>query len=79
MERAEADHVALRRSSCDGGFVSREAYELRRAEALTSRAQYDAEINTARQLYQTLLAQRPASAWRARRRTTRRCGRRGTA
>jgi RND family efflux transporter MFP subunit len=56
MERAEADHVRYEKL-VDGGFVSRESYELRRAEALTARAQYDAEINTARQLYQTLLAQ----------------------
>jgi membrane fusion protein (multidrug efflux system) len=57
MERADADHERYR-TLVEGGLVSREAYETRRAEALTARAQYDAEINTARQLYQTLLAQR---------------------
>jgi RND family efflux transporter MFP subunit len=56
MERADADHLRYQKL-VDGGFVSREAYELRRAEALTARAQYDAELNNARQLYQTLLAQ----------------------
>jgi membrane fusion protein (multidrug efflux system) len=57
MERAEADHQRYLKL-VEGGFVSREAYELRRADALTARAQYDAEINSARQLYQTLLAQK---------------------
>jgi membrane fusion protein (multidrug efflux system) len=57
MERAEADHQRYAKL-VDGGFVSREAYELRRADSLTSRAQYDAEVNNARQLYQTMLAQR---------------------
>jgi membrane fusion protein (multidrug efflux system) len=57
MERAEADYRRYQ-TLVEGGFVSREAYELRRADYLTSRAQYDAELNNARQLYQTLLAQR---------------------
>jgi RND family efflux transporter MFP subunit len=57
MERAEADHVRYRKLVEDG-LVSRESYDLRRAEALTARAQYDAELNNARQLHQTLLAQR---------------------
>jgi membrane fusion protein (multidrug efflux system) len=57
MERAEADHERYAKLVA-GGMVSRSEYELRRADALTARAQYDAELNTARQLYQTLLAQR---------------------
>jgi membrane fusion protein (multidrug efflux system) len=57
MERADADHLRYQKL-VEGGLVSQEAYEQRRAEALTARAQYDAELNTARQLYQTLLAQR---------------------
>lgn len=57
MERAEADHERYAKLVA-GGMVSRSEYELRRADALTARAQYDAEINTARQLYQTLQAQR---------------------
>ena len=57
MERAEGDHDRYARL-VDGGFVSRSEYELRRADYLTTRAQYDAELNGARQLYHTLLAQR---------------------
>ena len=57
MERADADHERYAKL-VEGGLISREAYEARRAEALTSRAQYEAELNNARQLYQTLLAQR---------------------
>ena len=57
MERAEADHQRYAKL-VDAGLVSRSEYELRRAESLTARAQYDAEVNNARQLYQTLLAQR---------------------
>lgn len=57
MERAEAEHERYAKLVA-GGFVSQSDYELRRADYLTSKAQYDAELNNARQLYQTLLAQR---------------------
>jgi RND family efflux transporter MFP subunit len=56
-ERAEADHERYAKLVA-GGMVSRSEYELRRADALTARAQYDAELNNARQLYQTLRAQK---------------------
>ena len=57
MERADADHQRYAKL-VEGNFVSRSEYELRRADFLTAKAQYDAELNTARQLYQTLMAQR---------------------
>jgi RND family efflux transporter MFP subunit len=61
MERAAAEHDRYAKL-VQGEFVSRSEYELRRADWLTSRAQYDAEVNTARQLYQTLQAQRARAA-----------------
>jgi len=57
MERANADHDRYAKLVA-GGMVSHQEYDLRKADALTARAQYDAELNGARQLYQTLLAQR---------------------
>jgi membrane fusion protein (multidrug efflux system) len=57
MEWAQADHERYVKL-VDQGLVSRADYELRRSQYLSARAQYEAEINTARQLYQTLLAQR---------------------
>jgi membrane fusion protein (multidrug efflux system) len=61
MERAQAE-LDRYAKLVQGGFVSRSDYELRRADALTSRAQHDAEVNSARQLYQTLQAQRARAA-----------------
>jgi len=57
MERAQADHDRYAKL-VQGGLVSQSEYDLRRADYLTSKAQYDAEVNNARQLYQTMLAQR---------------------
>ena len=61
MERAQAEFDRYAKLM-QGDFVSRSEYELRRADSLTSRAQYDAEVNNARQLYQTLQAQRARAA-----------------
>jgi RND family efflux transporter MFP subunit len=60
-DRAQAD-LDRYTKLVQGEFVSRSEYELRRADALTTRAQYDAEVNNARQLYQTLQAQRARAA-----------------
>jgi RND family efflux transporter MFP subunit len=57
MEWAQADFDRYGRLA-DQGLVSRADFELRRSQYHSARAQYEAEINTARQLYQTLLAQR---------------------
>ena len=56
-ERAEAEHRRYA-TLVERGLVSRSDYELRRMEYLTARAEHEAEINTARQLHQTHLAQR---------------------
>ena len=61
MERAQADFDRYSRL-VQGDLVSKSEYELRRADSLTTRAQYDAEVNNARQLYQTLQAQRARAA-----------------
>jgi RND family efflux transporter MFP subunit len=57
MEWAQADHDRYAKL-VEQGLVSRAEYELRRSQFHSARAQYEAELNTARQLYQTLLAQR---------------------
>lgn len=57
MEWAQADHDRYAKL-VEQGLVSRADYELRRSQFHSAKAQYEAEINTARQLYQTLLAQR---------------------
>jgi membrane fusion protein, multidrug efflux system len=57
MERAEAEYQRYAKL-VEANLISRSDYDLRRADFLTAKAQYDAELNNARQLYQTLLAQR---------------------
>jgi RND family efflux transporter MFP subunit len=61
MERAMAEHERYARL-VDQGFVARSEYDLKKADWLTAKAQYDASLNEARQLYQTLLAQRARAA-----------------
>jgi membrane fusion protein (multidrug efflux system) len=57
MEWAQADYERYE-TLLEKGLVSRADYDLRRSQYHSARAQYEAELNTARQLYQTLLAQR---------------------
>jgi membrane fusion protein (multidrug efflux system) len=57
MEWAQADYERYQKL-LEKDLVSRADHELRRSQYLSARAQYEAELNTARQLYQTLLAQR---------------------
>ena len=61
MERAAADHERYVRL-VEQGFVARSEYDLKKADWLTAKAQYDASLNEARQAYQTLLAQRARAA-----------------
>jgi RND family efflux transporter MFP subunit len=57
MERAELEYQRYAKL-VETGFVSRSEYDLRRMEATTAREQYESALNEARQLYQSLLAQR---------------------
>ncbi|MBM4440140.1 MAG: efflux RND transporter periplasmic adaptor subunit [Candidatus Rokubacteria bacterium] len=57
MEWAQADHDRYA-NLLEQNLVSRADFELRRSQLHSAKAQHDAEVNTARQLYQTLLAQR---------------------
>ena len=57
MERAEADYKRFAQL-LDEGAVSRAEHDLRRADYLSAKAQYETTVNQMRQLYQSLLAQR---------------------
>ena len=57
MERAEADYQRFVQL-LDEGAVSRAEHDLRRADYLAAKAQYETAVNQMRQLYQSLLAQK---------------------
>jgi len=57
MERAEADYKRFAQL-LDEGAVSRAEHDLRRADYLAAKAQYETTVNQVRQLYQSLLAQK---------------------
>jgi len=57
MERAEADHKRFVQL-VEEGAVSRAEHDLRRADFLAAKAQYETTVNQMRQLYQSLLAQK---------------------
>ncbi len=57
MDRAEADYKRYAQL-VDEGAVSRAEHDLRRADFLSTKAQYETTINQMRQLYQSLLAQK---------------------
>ena len=57
MERAEADYKRFVQL-LDEGAVSRAEHDLRRADYLAAKAQYETTVNQMRQLYQSLLAQK---------------------
>jgi len=57
MDRAEADYKRFVQL-LDEGAVSRAEHDLRRADSLSARAQYETTVNQMRQLYQSLLAQK---------------------
>lgn len=57
MDRAEADYRRFVQLLEDGA-VSRAEHDLRRADSLATKAQYETTINQMRQLYQSLLAQK---------------------
>lgn len=57
MERAEADYKRFAQL-LDEGAVSRAEHDLRRADYLAAKAQYETTLNQMRQLYQSLLAQK---------------------
>lgn len=57
MERAEADYKRFAQL-LDEGAISRSEHDLRRADYLATKAQYETTINQMRQLYQSLLAQK---------------------
>src|SRR5687767_11711213 len=57
MERAELEYQRYAKL-VETGIVSRSDYDLRRMEATTARELYESSLNEARQLYQSLLAQR---------------------
>ncbi len=57
MERAEADYRRYG-SLVEDGAVSRSEYDLKRADFLTTKEQYEGVINQVRQLFQTLQAQK---------------------
>jgi membrane fusion protein (multidrug efflux system) len=57
MERAEADYKRFAQLIEDGA-VSRSEHDLRRADYLATKAQYETTVNQVRQLYQSLLAQK---------------------
>ncbi len=56
-ERADADYQRYAQLVNEGA-VSRSEHDLRRADFLAAKAQYDTTVNQMRQLYQSLLAQR---------------------
>jgi membrane fusion protein (multidrug efflux system) len=56
MDRAEADYKRFVQL-LDEGAVSRAEHDLRRADYLAAKAQYETTVNQMRQLYQSLLAQ----------------------
>lgn len=57
MDRAETDYKRYDQL-VDEGAVSRAEHDLRRADYLATKAQYETTINQIRQLYQSLLAQK---------------------
>lgn len=57
LDRAEADFRRFAQL-LDEGAISRAEHDLRRADYLAAKAQYETTINQMRQLYQSLLAQR---------------------
>lgn len=57
MDRAEADYKRFVQL-LDEGAVSRAEHDLRRADYLAAKAQYDTAVNQMRQTYQSLLAQK---------------------
>jgi multidrug efflux pump subunit AcrA (membrane-fusion protein) len=57
MERAAADYKRYAQL-VDEGAVSQADHDLRRADSLAAKAQYESSLNQMRQLYQSLLAQR---------------------
>jgi len=57
MDRAETDYKRFVQL-LDEGAVSRAEHDLRRADYLASKAQYETTVNQTRQLYQSLLAQK---------------------
>lgn len=56
-DRAEADYKRFAQL-LDEGAVSRAEHDLRRADSLATKAQYETAVNQMRQLYQSLLAQK---------------------
>jgi membrane fusion protein (multidrug efflux system) len=57
MDRAEADYKRFVQL-LDEGAVSRAEHDLRRADFLAAKAQYETSVNQVRQLYQSLSAQK---------------------
>jgi len=57
MERSEADYKRFVQL-LDEGAVSKAEHDLRRADYLAAKAQYETTVNQMRQLYQSLLAQK---------------------
>jgi membrane fusion protein, multidrug efflux system len=57
MDRAEADYKRFAQLM-EEGAISRSEHDLRRADYLASKAQYETAVNQMRQLYQSLLAQK---------------------
>ncbi len=57
MDRAEADYKRFVQL-VEEGAVSRAEHDLRRADYLAAKAQYETTVNQMRQLYQSLLAQK---------------------
>ena len=57
MDRAEADYKRFAQL-IEEGAVSRSEHDLRRADYLATKAQYETAVNQTRQLYQSLLAQK---------------------
>ena len=57
MDRAEADYKRFAQL-IEEGAVSRSEHDLRRADYLATKAQYETTVNQMRQLYQSLLAQK---------------------
>ncbi len=56
-DRADADYQRYAQLVTEGA-VSRAEHDLRKADALAAKAQYDTTVNQMRQLYQSLLAQK---------------------
>ena len=57
MDRAEADYKRFAQL-IEEGAVSRSEHDLRRADYLATKAQYETTVNQMRQIYQSLLAQK---------------------